>query len=670
MTTILTVQGVEKGFGARRVLAGVSFAVQATDRIALVGVNGSGKSTLMRLLVGPEVAGLGDDAAAPSDHRESEPDVGLITRRRGLHVEYVPQEPRLLISATVQDTLRAGMRRHAEVTAELDALSHEIEHSDGDKRDAAIARQAELHEHITDLGGFNVEHEIRGIAASLQLPPMEAIIGNLSLGERRRVALATALLARPELLMLDEPTNHLDARTVEWLEARLRSQPGALVLVTHDRYFLDRVATRILEIDRGKLYSYEGNYQRFLEKQAERLDGEAQHEHDRAMFVRRELDWIRRGPAARTTKQKARIDRFNDAVSAKPKAEDKSTIDRRLILRLPTGGRLGKTILELRKLSKSIAGKKLFSDLTLILKPGDRVGIIGGNGAGKTTLVRTLIGELAPDAGEVIRGQNTRIAFLDQGRADLDDTRSVLDEVSGESDSVFLEDGPVHVRTFLRMLLFDDRFADAKVGTLSGGERNRVQLAKLLRRGGNLLVLDEPTNDLDLLTLGVLEEALSEFPGCALVVSHDRWFLDHVATSILAFEGDGKVTFHEGNYSDYLERTRATAPAASSDAEARPAKGGTTKTASASVGKDDGKSAAKTTRKLSYAEQNELSKMEEAILAAESKVETLQAKLSAPGVYKDHAAEVPLWVAALDAARAEVDRLYARWQELESLVKK
>ncbi|HMY57298.1 MAG TPA: ATP-binding cassette domain-containing protein [Pseudomonadota bacterium] len=667
MTTILTVQGVEKNFGARRVLSSVSFAVDSTDRIALVGVNGSGKSTLLRLLVGSHAdPAFGADAAV-HDPRESEPDAGLITRRRGLHVEYVPQEPKLPVTQTVQEALRQGMRRHAEVLAELETLAQDIETSDGEKRDAAIARQAELHEHIKDLGGFDVDHEIRGIAASLELPPMDAVIGNLSIGERRRVALAAALLARPELLMLDEPTNHLDARTVEWLENRLRSQPGALVLVTHDRYFLDRVATRILEIDRGRIYAYEGNYQRFLEKQAERLDTEASRERERAMFVRRELDWIRRGPAARTTKQKARIDRFNEAVAQKPKAEDKSTVDRRLILRLPTGGRLGKTILEMRGISKSIGGKKLFSDLQLILKPGDRIGIIGGNGAGKTTLVRTLIGELLPDAGEVVRGVNTRIAFLDQGRAELDDSRSVLEEVAGDSDSVFLEDGPVHVRTFLRMLLFDDRFADAKVATLSGGERNRVQLAKLLRRGGNLLILDEPTNDLDLLTLGVLEEALAEFPGCALVVSHDRWFLDHVATGILAFEGNGKVSFHEGNYSDYLERTKgeAKADAESIGKTAKPQ--APASKASAAADKAEPPKNQSKPRKLTFAEQNELAKMEENILAAESEAEALSQKLSDPSVYKDHATDVPGWVASLDKKRADIERLYARWQELESL---
>ena len=653
VTAILTVQNIEKSFGARRVLAGVSFAVHAQDRIGLVGLNGSGKSTLLRLLSG---AGDADEQAADG------PDTGLLTRRRDLHVEYVSQEPRLPAEQTVQEAMRAGLRAHAAVLAELEAVGREIERTDGDKRDAALAQQATLHERLQNLGGWDVEHEIRGLAAALQLPPLTAVVGTLSIGERRRVALAAALLARPELLLLDEPTNHLDARTVEWLETRLRTQPGALVLVTHDRYFLDRVATRILELDRGHLYAYDGNYH-FLEKQAERLDAEAGREHERAMFVRRELDWIRRGPQARATKQKARIDRFYEAVADKPGNDERPPMDRKLVLRLPTGGRIGKTILELRGLTKSLGGKQLFSDLTLLLKPGDRIGIVGGNGVGKTTLLRTLLGELPPDAGEVITGQNTRIAFLDQGRAELDDERSVLQEVSGDSDSVFLEDGPVHVRTFLRMMLFDDRFADAKVGTLSGGERNRVQLAKLLRRGGNLLVLDEPTNDLDLMTLGVLEQALCEFPGCALIVSHDRWFLDHVATSILAFGGDGQVTFYEGNYSDYLEKARAQS---AERAAALPVRGEPGRAAAAPAAGE--RPAAP--RRLTYNEQRELSTIEEKILTAEEGVKALQEQLNQPALYKERAAEVPALVAALDRARAQVELLYARWQELDALPKK
>lgn len=655
VTAILTVQNVDKSFGSRRVLSGVSFAVHAQDRIGLVGLNGSGKSTLLRLLSGTCEAG---DAADPADG----PDAGLITRRRDLHVEYVPQEPRLPAEETIQQVMRRGLRAHAAVLAELESLGALIEQSEGDKRDAALSRQAVLHEHIHTLGGWDVEHEIRGLAAALQLPPLGAQISTLSIGERRRVALAAALLARPELLLLDEPTNHLDTRTVEWLEARLRAQPGALVLVTHDRYFLDRVATRILELDRGHLYAYEGNYHRFLEKQAERLDNEASREHERAMFVRRELDWIRRGPPARSTKQKARIDRFNEAVAQKPGADDRPPMDRRMMLRLPTGGRIGKTILELRGLTKSLGGKRLFSELTLLLKPGDRIGIVGGNGAGKTTLLRTILRELPADAGEVVVGQNTRIAFLDQGRAELNDERSVLEEVAGDSDSVLLEDGPVHVRTFLRMMLFDDRFADAKVGTLSGGERNRVQLAKLLRRGGNLLILDEPTNDLDLLTLGVLEQALVEFPGCALIVSHDRWFLDHVATGILAFTGDGQVTFYEGNYSDYLDKVKVR-DAERLAAAAPPRSESSRSPERASVRPPP-------PRRLTFNEQRELASIEEKILVAEQHVQELQDQLNQPAVYKERAAEVPALVAALDSARVEVERLYARWQELDALPKK
>ena len=644
LTAILTVQNVDKSFGPRRVLMGVSFAVHAEDRIALVGLNGSGKSTLLRLLAG---GGSSEDG----------PDAGLITRRRNLYVEYVPQEPQLPPDETVQQILRNGLRRDALLMAELTELGDKIENTSGAERDAALLRQAALHEQITFRKGWDVEHEIRGLSAALLLPPLSARIATLSIGERRRVALAAALLAQPELLLLDEPTNHLDARTAAWLEERLQRQPGALVLVTHDRYFLDRVATRILELDRGRLYAYEGNYQRFLEKQAERLDTEANRERERAQFVRRELDWIRRGPQARTTKQKARIDRFNEAVAARPGQDEKPPLDRKLMLRLPLLGRLGKTILEIREAGKSLGGKRLFANLTLVLKPGDRIGIVGQNGAGKTTLVRAILDEVPLDSGEIIKGQNTRIAFLDQGRAELDDSRSVLEEVAGDSDTVFLPDGPLHVRSFLRMMLFDDRFADAKVGTLSGGERNRVQLAKLLRRGGNLLILDEPTNDLDLLTLGVLEEALTEFPGCVLAVSHDRFFLDHIATAILAFGDDGQVTLYEGNYSDYLERQKSleSAPPKESNKSQSPAPKEATEKKPPGV------------RRITFSEQKELAGIEERILAAEARVEEMQTTLNDPATYKDRAASVPTLIAQLGEARAEVDRLYARWQELEVL---
>lgn len=633
MAVILTAQGVRKSFGLREILGGVSFAINDQDRVALVGVNGSGKSTLLSILVG---------AAAPDD--------GLVTRRRELRLEHVAQEPALDPDATVGTVLAEGLAQHSARLARLEALGARLHELDGIALEAALAEQAALHEQIAHDGGWERDHELRTVAAALDTPPMERIIGTLSIGERRRVALARALLARPDLLSLDEPTNHLDATTVAWLEERLRSFAGALLLVTHDRYFLDRVATRILELDRGRLYVHDGGYERFLERQAERAAIEATHDREREMFIRRELDWIRRGPSARGTKQQARIDRFDAVVEA-----DRTAVRARgpLALRLSTGGRLGKTILELDQVSKSVNGKPLFTDLSLILKPGDRIGIVGPNGVGKSTLVRTILGQIAPDAGRVVVGQNTRFAFLDQARADLDDSRTVLDEVSGGNDHVFLEDGPVHVRTFLRMLLFDDRAADTPVGVLSGGERNRVQLAKLLRVGGNLLVLDEPTNDLDLYTLGVLEEALVEFGGCALVVSHDRWFLDRVATGILAFEGNGRVEFYEGSFDSYLRRRRAehfeAAPVETVNPVAPPSVVSPVKS-----------------RKRSFKEQQELVGMEAAIVAAEARVGELEATLSNGSVYKERASEVPALVAALDAARRQVEQLYARWQELES----
>jgi ATP-binding cassette subfamily F protein uup len=589
VTAILTVQGLEKRYGTRRVLDGASFAVHERDRIGMIGANGAGKTTLLKMLVGSET-----------------PDDGTITWQKGLVLEYVAQEPQLDEAITVGKTLaREGVP----------------------------------------------DHEIGSVANALQLPALESVIGTLSGGERRRVALAHALLGRPDVLILDEPTNHLDANTVEWLETRLAAWPGALIVVTHDRYFLDRVATRIVEVDRGKTYTVDGNYEEFLLVQAERLAQETEAEYQRVSFIRREIDWIRRKPEARRTKAKARIDRFDAAVAAAPGSDDK--LPSQLALRLPTGPRLGSTIVELKKVTKSLGGKLLFKDLTLVMKPGDRIGIVGPNGVGKTTLIKTILGLEPPDSGTVVVGSNTRPAYLEQGRTELRDELTVLEEVGEGYDYVELP-GPsgqerVHVRGFLRMMAFPDSIGDTKVGKLSGGERNRVQLARLLRRGGNLLVLDEPTNDLDLPTLGALEEGLLHFPGCALIVSHDRWFLDRVATGILAFEGDGKVTFYEGSYTFYAER--------------RP------KAVAAKIDKPKGDTRVKqvAARKLTFKERRELDDMEDAIAAAETKVKDLEATLNDPNVFKDRPTEVQALISGLEQARAEVERLFARWQELERI---
>ncbi|HET9992276.1 MAG TPA: ATP-binding cassette domain-containing protein, partial [Kofleriaceae bacterium] len=517
MSAVVTVQDLHKHYGDRRVLRGVSFAVHERDRIGMIGANGAGKSTLLKIMV--HGASGGTDPALV-------PDEGMITWRKGLVLEYVAQEPVLPLDEPVRTALtREGVP----------------------------------------------EHEIQTVAAALQLPALDKVIGELSFGERRRVALAHALLGKPDVLALDEPTNHLDARTIEWLETRLAQFQGALLVVTHDRYFLDRVATRIVEVDRGKAYAYEGDYEAFLLSQAERLHTETETEYQRSSFVRREIDWIRRRPKARTTKAKARIDRYDQAVAAAPLTDEKRGATLRL--RLPTGPRLGGTIVELAKASRTLGGKVLFSDLTLVMKPGDRIGIVGPNGAGKTTLIRTILGLDPPDRGTVVLGANTRPAYFEQGRSELRDELTVLEEVGDGYDYVELPDERIHVRSFLRSLAFPDEIADTKIGQLSGGERNRVQLARLLRRGGNLLVLDEPTNDLDLPTLGALEDGLLAFPGCALIVSHDRWFLDRVATGILAFEGDGNVTFYEGSYSSYAERRPAAKSVATKPAEPKAERG-------------------------------------------------------------------------------------------------
>jgi ABC transport system ATP-binding/permease protein len=609
VSAVVTVQDLHKRFGNRRVLSGASFALHERDRIGLIGANGAGKSTLLKMMV--HGAGGDDDPAL-------EPDGGMITWRRDLVLEYVAQEPQLPLDEPISAVLvRPGVP----------------------------------------------DHEIQTVAAALQLPPLEKVIGQLSIGERRRVALAHALLGKPDVLALDEPTNHLDARTIEWLETRLSAWQGALIVVTHDRYFLDRVATRIVEVDRGKAYSYEGDYEAFLLAQAERLSVEGEQEYQRSSFVRREIEWIRRRPKARTTKAKARIDRYDAAVSAAPTDEDKRGPTMRL--ELPSGPRLGGTIVELARASKSLGGKLLFKDLTLVMKPGDRIGIVGPNGAGKTTLIKTILGLEPPDSGSVTLGVNTRPAYFEQGRSELRDDLTVLEEVGDGYDYVDLpSSGRVHVRSFLRMMAFPDTIADTKIGQLSGGERNRVQLARLLRRGGNLLILDEPTNDLDLPTLGALEEGLLDFGGCALIVSHDRWFLDRVATGILAFEGNGEVTFYEGSYSFYAERRDARRKAAAAEKAASSGAAG-----SASEPTRGQRTSQPPKRKLTFKEKAELAGIEDAISAAEQKVTTLEAAVQDPALFKDRGNEIQGKLAELDAARAEVERLFARWQELDAIPK-
>ncbi len=628
--SLLSAHGISKAYGPRVVLEDVSLTIEDRDRLGLIGVNGAGKSTLIRILVGAE-----------------EPDGGEIQRRRGLTVRIVDQSPRLDPEATVLDTVKRGLEHNLAIRAELDRVTERIAATGADGSVAGlVADQERLSEELERTGGWNVEHRAEAAMLALAVPDGARKIGTLSQGELRRVALCAGLLAQPDLLVLDEPTNHIDVRAIEWLETILVDYPGALLLVTHDRYFLDRVATRHAELDRGTLSLYEGNYSEYLVARAERDAMEAKVEHKRRRAIENELQWVRRRAPARTTKQKARLERFDALVANRPKA-NLGDVD----FRLPHPPRIGKTILELEGVSKSFGERRLIDRFELKLAKGDRLGIIGPNGAGKTTLLRMILGDLSPDAGEIIRGQNTSIAYADQRRL-LDETKTVLEEVAGESDFVHVGETAVPVHGFLAGLLFDGDTQRTKIGALSGGEKSRVALAKALRVTANLLILDEPTNDLDLPTLRVLEDALVAYPGCALVVSHDRYFLDRVTTGVLVFGDEGQIVRHEGGAARHLEALIEARlerdPPATKPKEARPRK-------------TDGP------RRLSFKEKRELEGIEARIMEAEEQVSALEREVFDPEIVKKIGRGITAKLEALEGAKRDVERLYQRWSELTAI---
>lgn len=629
--SLISAHGIKKRYANKQVLDGASITVEDGDRLGLIGINGAGKSTLLRILLG-----------------EEEADDGIVQRKRGLTTAVVTQFPRLNPELTVLENVRAGQQRNQRLRAELENISKRIEGSKDDAElTALVAEQATLNEELERAGGWNVEHEAEAVMQHLGVPPPDRRVDSLSQGEQRRVALAAGILGHPDLLILDEPTNHIDVEAIEWLEEYLTSWPGALILVTHDRYFLDKVTNRNAELDRGDLRVYEGNYTEYLASKAEREAMEAKSEHKRQRAIENELHWVRRRAPARTTKQRARLERFDELVAARPK-----TVATEVSFRLPHPPRLGKTILEIHGVSKSLGGKKLVDKLDLLLKRGDRLGIVGPNGIGKTTLLRMINGEAEPDSGSIVLGQNTQIAYADQRRP-LDENKIVLDEVSGDNDVVFVGDEAIPVYGFLEGLLFDPVVQRAKISSLSGGEKSRVALAKALRVTANLMILDEPTNDLDLPTLRVLEDALVNYPGCALIVSHDRYFLDRVATGILSFEGNGKVVLFDGGWEEHRarqkekekEKPREKSKEDAKEKEAPPAP----------------KPKAK---KRTYAEEKELAGMEERILEAEGKVSELEAELVDPAKMKALGAGMKAKFAELEAAKSAVEKLYQRWSDL------
>jgi len=537
---IVMAKELGRRFGDRKILAGASFSLLPGDRVGVLGVNGAGKSTLMRILAGRD--------------REYE---GQLHVARGASVGYVSQEPELDFDNTVRENVelavaetRALLARYEEI---LKAWEDPETIADEEKTNALLAEQGEVQEALEVRDAMDpaaLDNRIEAAMEALRLPPGERDVRSLSGGERRRVSLCKELLAHPDVLILDEPTNHLDADTVAWLENFLAGYSGTYVLVTHDRYFLDRVANRMLEVYHGSVRSYEGNYSNFLEAKEKQQEIQDRTDANLLKAVARELEWIRSTPQARRTKSKARISAYQDLVEQASRIQPADELD----LRIPFGPRLGSKVLSLRGVTKRYDDKTLFEGFDFDMPPGAIVGVTGANGLGKTTLVDIITGREQPDEGVVEVGENTRFCYVDQTRQTLRDDLTVYDEVADGSDVIEYGDKTLSVRHYLARFLFSGSIQQTRVGSLSGGERNRLQLAKFLRHPSNFIILDEPTNDLDLMTLRVLEESLLAYPGCAIVITHDRYFLDRVATHVLGFEGDGEIDFCVGGWQGYVEQ--------------------------------------------------------------------------------------------------------------------
>ncbi len=526
---IFTMNRVGKVVPPKRViLRDISLSFFPGAKIGVLGLNGSGKSTLLRIMAGIDTEIEGEARPQP-----------------GIKVGYLPQEPQLDPAKDVRGNVEEALGHIKAALERLDAVYAAYAEPDADF-DALAKEQAALENLIEATDGHNLERTLEVAAEALRLPPWEADVTTLSGGERRRVALCRLLLSKPDMLLLDEPTNHLDAESVAWLERFLHEYPGTVVAVTHDRYFLDNVAGWILELDRGHGIPWEGNYSSWLEQKEARLELEQKQEAARIKTMKQELEWVRANPKGRHAKSKARLVRFDELQSQEFQARNETNE-----IYIPPGPRLGDLVVEAVGLRKAYGDRLLYEDLSFNLPKGGIVGIIGPNGAGKTTLLRLLTGKEQPDAGTLRIGETVEIGYVDQSRDALDASKTVWEEISGGADNIIVGRYEMPSRAYCGRFNFKGTDQQKRIGDLSGGERNRVHLAKVLKSGGNLLLLDEPTNDLDVETLRALEEAILAFPGCAVVISHDRWFLDRIATHILAFEDDSRITWFEGNYADY-----------------------------------------------------------------------------------------------------------------------
>ncbi len=516
----------------RQILKDIYLSFFYGAKIGVLGLNGAGKSTLLKI-----IAGLDKDY------------LGTVTAQKGITFGYLPQEPELDPTKTVKEVVEEGVADTVKLLREYEEVSAQFAEPDADY-DALLERQAKLQERIDQLNAWDLDSKLEQAMDALRCPPGDTPVKVLSGGERRRVALCRLLLQEPDVLLLDEPTNHLDAESVAWLEHHLAQYRGTVLAVTHDRYFLDNVAGWILELDRGEGIPFEGNYSAWLEQKRQRLAIEEKQESKRQKALAEELEWVRMNPKGRHAKSKARI-----AAYEKMLAEQREKREEEIEIYIPPGPRLGNVVIEAENVAKAYGDNLLFENLNFSLPPGGIIGVIGPNGAGKTTLFKMIIGQEKPDAGVIRVGETVKLGYVDQNRP-LDPTKSIWEEISGGEDVIMLGNREVNSRAYVARFNFTGTDQQKKVGILSGGERNRVHLAKVLREGANVLLLDEPTNDLDVNTLRALEEALMNFAGCAVVISHDRWFLDRVATHILAFEGDSTVVWFDGNYSEYEQEKR------------------------------------------------------------------------------------------------------------------
>lgn len=615
---ILSALELEVHFGEQVILDKASLSVHEGDRIGLVGRNGAGKSTFLKI-----ISGL------------MPPDSGEVAKRRDLNIGFLSQEFTLDDYKNVYENILDGASLETDLIKEYENTPFDA------------ANKHHLEEKILRLDSWNLEKRINMLIDSLDAPAANRDIKTLSGGEKRRVALCRALISKPDLLILDEPTNHLDTKSIEWLETFLAQYNGTCIFVTHDRYFLDRIANRIVELSSGTFYSHQGNYTEYLINKAERHAIKEVEERKRQMFLRRELEWVRRGPKARRTKAKSRLDTYHEVAS-----QNDYEVELDVDLIIPPADRLGKKVLEFKDVGVKLGDRLLFQNFNFIFEPGRKIGVVGQNGVGKTTLLKMVLGSVPPTMGKIEIGETTQFNYVDQSRLLLNDDDTVIKAIGDGSETVRFGKLQLSIWTYLRRFLFTDDRINTLVGRLSGGEKSRLTLAKILCNGGNFLMLDEPTNDLDLPTLRILEEALLAFDGCVIVVSHDRYFLNRICDGILALEGNEEIYYSEGGYDFYIEKKKK-----------REQDFKELKVRSVS---DDTRIKNKQ-KKLSYKDAIELSQIEEKIMKAESEVEEIEKIFSLPDFFEKYAAQTNELNLKLEKAKDNVKNLYIRWEELESL---